>query len=326
MQLAIPRIAPAERRMAESREFANAASESSAAYALYVLRATAHATRILQLLDQVVACVARRQLTPETLEQSLAAVGRTRAASLERDAKTAAARFVAGLVSSAIIPVDASEPRVDVDPSELDAALERVEREAVARSAAALATYQSRIDSVVAGELSPDDSRRAIRKDYTRGLSRELIRASQLWFELLGDLDHIRARFTEEYLLDALRRANPIGFHGDTVELTGRLNTTASTIISLENTRREPVVLRCAVRDVRRADAIGPAFVPNIVLDPSEVVVDADRAASIGVSLWLDDAIYAADARYVGAFEITRDGAPRIDVPLSITPMTSQVA
>jgi len=312
--------------MAESREFATAASESSTAYALYAMRAAAHATRNLQLLDQVIACVARRQLAPESLQQSLAAIARTRAPSLEREANLAAARFVAGLMSSAPLPVESTEQVAGVDPSAIDESLERLGRDVHARASAALATYQSRIDSVAAGEISPDDSRRAVRKDYTRGVSRELVRVSQLWFDLLGDLDHIRSRFTEEYLLDALRRASPIGFDGDQVELTGRLSTRASTIVTLENTRPEPVTLRCAVRDIRRADAVGPAFVPAIVLTPTEVVLDVDRVANIGVSLQLDETIYDADVRYIGAFEISRDGAPRIDIPLTITPMASSLA
>ena len=312
--------------MAESREFVTAASETGAAHTLYMLRAAAHATRSLQLLDQVIACVARRQLTPAALEQSLRAFLSTHAGSLERDARAATTRFVGGLMSSAIVPSHDAEPRVDIDRSDLDGSLERVAREATARAAAAMSMYQSSIDSLGAGEITLDELRRSLRKEYNRSVSRELSRAAELWFGLLADLDDMRAKLTEQYLLDALRSANPIGFDGDGVELTGRVNTTVSTTVTLENTMAEQVVLRCAVSDVRRADAIGPAFVPNIVLTPAELVVDADRIATVAVSLWLDDAIYDTDARYIGALGISRDGAPRVDVPLSITPMTQALA
>jgi hypothetical protein len=77
------------------------------------------------------------------------------------------------------------------------------------------------------------------------------------------------------------------------------------------------------VSDVRRADAIGPAFVPEIVVTPSEIALEADRTANLGVSLWLDDTVFESGARYVGSLHISRDGGERQDVPLSIATMPS---
>jgi hypothetical protein len=40
----------------------------------------------------------------------------------------------------------------------------------------------------------------------------------------------------------------------------------------------------------------------------------------MSLSLWLDEAIYERGSPYVGALHITRDGAPRLEIPLRITP------
>ena len=48
---------------------------------------------------------------------------------------------------------------------------------------------------------------------------------------------------------------------------------------------------------------------------------DALRESMAELSrLWLDDAIYHPGAAYIGALRLVRDGAPRLDVPLRITP------
>jgi len=279
--------------MAESREFAAAASECSTAYALYIMRAAAHAARSGQLFEQVIGCVARRQLSPEALEGSLTTFLTAHESAMAVEVQGAVARFVAALEASVILSTEI------------------------------VTSYRSRIDSVIAGDATPDEQRRAIRKDYNRGVSREISRLATCWFELLGALDDVRAKATEQYLLEALRSATPIGLGGDRVELAGRLKSTASTTVSLENTRQERVLLRCTVSDVRRADAIGPSFVPKIVLTPSEIVLEAERTANLGVSLWLDETIFESGTRYVGSLHISRDGGDRQDVPLSIAPMPS---
>ena len=72
--------------------------------------------------------------------------------------------------------------------------------------------------------------------------------------------------------------------------------------------------------DVRRADGVGPAFVPDLVMAPDAIILERDRDVGVHLSLWLDDTIYDAQSPYVGTFQIWRNDAPRLDVPLRITP------
>jgi hypothetical protein len=307
--------------MAESRDFANAATESSTAHALYLLRAATHASRTLQLMEQVVGCVARRQLTPELLRESLIAFIREHGASSTQQTNAAVARFFAGLATSTFLPAerDASPPELDRD--ELDRSLQPFASRALAVNVRALDTFVSRLSAVASGEVTPDAFRRSARKDYSRHLSTSLGRAATHWFQLLGDLGQAQAGASEQYLLGVLRQASPVGFDTDVVELTGAVDTTISTTVSLENTLPEPLVLHCAVSDLRRADGIGPAFPSRLVVSPAEIVLERDRSQDVRLSLWLDGAVYEPDASYVGALHVSREGAARVDVPLRVTPM-----
>ena len=66
------------------------------------------------------------------------------------------------------------------------------------------------------------------------------------------------------------------------VQLSSPIGASASAIVSLENTRSERAVIRCMVTDVRRADGVGPAFVPDVVFDPDSLMLDPDRKAASG--------------------------------------------
>jgi hypothetical protein len=310
-------------RMAESRDFSNAASGVSTAYAYYLLRAAAHSVRSLHLYEQVIGCVARRQLSPETLQDSLTRFAHARAGEASMRATAATARFVAGLASSTFVPVDGAATPVDVDAADLPGSLERLADHAAAHNARAIETLLSQLATVAAGEITTDDFRRAIVKRDNRAIAGELSRCAHLWFELLSELDELRAHSAEQYLMGVLRNVNPIGFEKDVVELAGPVNTTISTVVSLENTRRERAVIQCSVSDVRRANGIGPAFMPDVVLTPEELSLDCDGEASVRLSLWLDDAIYEVGSPYVGALHISLADEPQLDLPLRITPTVS---
>ncbi len=188
------------------------------------------------------------------------------------------------------------------------------------RNRRAASAYYAQLAAVATGETTADAFRRLARKDTARTFAQELSRASRIWFAYLGDLDEERARFADQYLMGALRAVNPVGFDGDVVELAGPVNTMVSTVVTVDNTLAEPTVIRCGVSEVRRADGVGPAFAPALVVAPEDVVLERDAEGSVELSLWLDDAIYDPGTAYIGALRLARDGAPRRDVPLRITP------
>jgi hypothetical protein len=305
--------------MAESRDFPGAADDISTAYARFLLRTAAHSTRGMHLCEQVIGCVARRQLTPDSLQASLAQFMQQHADPAAAQTAAAAARFFAGLVSTALLPADPDDLPPDVDPTDLTATLGRVADNSAQRNARAMEAYQALIGEVAAGRMTPYKFRRAIGKQYEQFVAGELTRVARLWFEFLADLEDARGSVAEPYLLGELRNAGPLGFDADVVELAGPMNATGSAELSVENTGGGRDVIRCTVGDVRRADGIGPAFLPDIVLTPDELVLDQGRAASLRLSVRLDETIYDAGVPYIGALHFLRDSAPRLQMPLRIT-------
>jgi hypothetical protein len=272
--------------MADTRELTNAADDIVAAYAQYLLRGAVASTHALHLYEQVIGCVARRQITPDMLQTSLITFARGQTHASQTNIAAAATRFVDALASLS-----------------------------VTRD-----TYFTDLAAVAAGDKPAAEFRRAFAKQLNSSLASTLTRGAAAWFELLGTLDEERGRFAESYLVDALRRANPIGFHGDVVELSGPINTEISTTVTLDNTLPERTVIHCGVSDVRRADGIGPAFIPHLVFAPEAIIVEGANDAELSLSLWLDGAVYAPQSSYVGSLHIMRDDAPRLDIPLRITP------
>ena len=283
--------------MADSRAFSGAAEETAMAYARSLLRTSVASAHALHLNDQLISCVARRQVSPESLRRSLTRFAHARGSDLADANARAAQSFVSGLAASVFLP--------RADDETLSGAIE---------------TYFARLAALARGEITPNELRRGAANRLNVAIADELSRASNAWFDFLGALDEQRGRFAEEYLMTVLRSVDPVGFHGDVVEIAGPLNTTAATVVTLDGGEMERAVVRCAVSDVRRADGVGPAFIPQLVLAPEEIVLGRERDAQLSLSLWLDETIYDRETPYVGALHLTRDGAPRLEIPLRITP------
>ena len=275
--------------MADTRDFLNAADDTAAAFAQYLLQSTVASAHALHLYEQVIGCVARRQISPDTLHNSLMRAAAARAHASQTNVVSAAERFIDALLSL------------------------NVTRD----------TYFADLAAVAAGTKSPSDVRRASTKQLNTTLATALSTGARAWFGLLGALAEERGRFAEQYLIDVLRCANPIGFDGDVVELSGPMNTRLTTTVTLDNTLTGRTVIRCTASDVRRADGVGPSFTPALVFPRGRTIVEGADETQLSISLWLDGAVYETQSSYVGSLHISRDDAPRLDIPLRITPTPS---
>ena len=272
--------------MAEIPELINAGDDVATAFAQYLLRSAVASTHALHLYEQVIGCVGRRQISPDTLQSSLMQFATERAATAQTNVAAAAARFI-DAIGSLNVTHD---------------------------------TFFADLAAVAAGEKQPRDIRRSHAKQLNTSLAATMTGGATAWFELLGALDEQRGRFAEAYLLDVLRRANPIGFHGDVVELSGPVDSHVTTSLTFDNTLTERALIQCRAGNIRRADGIGPAFIPDLVFTPEAVIVEGASDAELSLTLWLDGAVYAPQSAYVGSLHITRDAAPQLDIPLRITP------
>jgi hypothetical protein len=275
--------------MADTRDLMNAGDDIGTACAQYLMQSAVASTHAVHLYEQVIGCVARRQISPDTLQRSLMRFTAERAVASQTNVAAAAARFIEALSSL------------------------NVTRD----------TFFTDLVAVASGAKQPREVRRSSTQQLNATLAGTLITGARAWFELLGALDEERGRFAEAYLIDVLRRANPIGFHGDVVELSGPMNSELTTTITLDSTLTAPTMVRCGVSDVRRADGIGPAFMPALVFAPEEIIVEGANDAQLSVSLWLDSTVYHTQSSYVGSLHISREDAPRLDIPLRITPTPS---
>lgn len=305
--------------MADSRDGLNGADEASTAYAHYLLRTSVASAHALHLFEQVIGCVARRQLTPAALHDSLIRFAPEHAPKSAANVSAAAARFIAGLASSAFLNASTDEAPIELEANDLAVSIARVAERTRDRTTQALEEQLTHLATIATRETTIGESRRATTKQIKRMVTSELSRTARLWFEFLGTVDEERGRLAEQYFMRVLRDVSPIGFDSDVVELSGRVNTKISTVVTLDNARNEPAVLHCGVSDVRRADGVGPAFLPEIALAPSDLVVESRQEAQVQLSLWLDSTIYDGTTPYIGSLYISRDDAPRLDIPLRIT-------
>jgi len=277
--------------MAESHGFAGTAAEWPAASTDFMLRAAGQSARTLQLSDQLLGCVARGQLVPAAVRDSMSRFFREHGAECTAKMAELSARFFAGLLQ-----VPGAEAPPEFDPTDAPDWFRRLHEYALRQHAAR-------------NWPALDDESRA---------PEQLLRTARLCLDFLGSVTEFRARLAEEYLLGALAMVTP--WNGQSVlDLAAPLGETTTASLSLANTRPERAVIRCAVTDVRRADGIGPAFVPNISIVPDGFLLEPDQEATVRLSLLLDAAVYDHDAPYIGALQVTRHGEPHIELRLRIT-------
>ena len=290
----------------------------SAAYAHYLLRAAQQTARTQSLSYLVLQRVSRGELSPATLRDALTAFAERRGGDYGTRVANASARFFSGLVQIAVGA--RTPPPPPYDPADPYGWYQRLTAYAADVQQRSLDAYREQLERAARGDGSA-----SVAEEYTRRAHEQVEALGRLSFELLETIGAIGAAGEEEFLRTVLANA-PADRDAPVVELTAPLGASASAVVSLENTRTDPAVIRCLVTDVRRADGIGPSFVPKIVVDPDGLMLDPEQEGSVRLSLTLDAAIYTAGADYVGAVQVLRHGEPRLDLPLRIRAAAPPVA
>ena len=119
--------------------------------------------------------------------------------------------------------------------------------------------------------------------------------------------------------LQALLHAADSGAGSGALALSASLGHTAASSLIVENSGPVPLLVSCQATTVRRADGVGPAFVPAIALAPLEQTVEPGEELSVHTSLPLDPGVYEPDVLYVGALRLMRQQSLYLEVPLHIT-------
>jgi hypothetical protein len=167
--------------------------------------------------------------------------------------------------------------------------------------------------------VTPPELQAELAHDYSRRTAEQLRRISQLYFDLLGRLSELNARAEDEYFSRLLGAGAPAATPESSFQLAGALGESASALLTIENTRAEAATIRCLITELRRADGVGPAFTPSVIVDPDGLLLEAGQESAVRVSLHLDPSRFEPGVRYVGVVQLLRRGDDRLDIPLQVT-------
>jgi hypothetical protein len=286
-------------------------------YRRFQSRSVARSARALARTRAVLASVSDGLLNPAVFEQAydsfIAARGNGYAARLA----DVQARFLAGLVRIGF-PAESGEttPSLASDPTGWFTQLADRAMQLRRASVAALQTEVTRA-ARAANTDAPGVARPGSAAVLAQGAER-LSRVTALYLDLIEGMSDVAAACEEDYFEHVFALA-----HGTTsapgVQFAGRLGDAAETAVSIENTTAARSTVCCSVGDVRRADGVGPAFTPRVVVSPSQVVLEPGEDTQFHVTLSLDPPAFDSGAVYVGHLYVHRDGHPPLHLPMQIT-------
>ncbi len=293
----------------------------SASYAHYVMRSAQRSVRALDLYSSVLRRVAQGELSPATVRDLLSALSESRGAAYSARLTELSACFFAGLVQ---VAGHASHPPPAFDAADPMAWLRRLVEYANEVNHRAVRDYQAEVERAAAGRADAPETQGAFSNFYAARATEQIRDLGRLYFDMLQGATDLGADFQEELLRAVLAAPHPSVADAPVLHLAGPSGERAALSLTIENTRDEPAAIRCQVTDVRRADGVGPAFVPAIQIDPGDLVLGPNEETTLVVSLVLDRETYQPDVVYVAGLRISREGEPRLEIPLRITATTAE--
>jgi hypothetical protein len=312
------------------------AVEWFAAYGDFLKRTAGQSTSTIELYQQVMDRIVGGRLAPTAAQDMLAAFVRERGTTYSDELARLNARFFTEMVrigttyahelGQAVLPGAGVPPE---PPPAFDAAnpagwFQDLSAYSQRLGTSFAATYQTLVERAAAGEVAPGQVQEAAAGFLQRRLLEYVGDLARLYFELLNDLTELRVRSEQEFLSGVLSRAD--GNDGRfELGLTAPLGETATASLAIANTRDEVARIRCHITDVRREDAVGPAFAPDVDVVPEPLELAPGEEARLALMLRLGVATYEPGLLYVATLHITGHGEPRMEVPLRIAP-TAPVA
>ena len=305
------------------------AGKWSAWYAQYVARVGEQSQRTGNLYNEVSNAVARGELAPTAMQDMLGAFYQARGSAYSERLAELTMRFFSRLVETAaayskemteaVMPgVPAAPPLPKLDPSNTNAWFRQITDYSHSLSTHIATSYKAFLDRVAAGQIQTDSLKRVASEYLERRFPEYLQQLGRLYFDLLSDLNDLRAAGEQDFLSGTLATGRSNAAVALALNLTGPAGSVASATLSIANTRAQPATIRYRFTDVRRADGIGPSLAPRFSVTPAQLDLAPSEEASLTLALALDEADYEPNALYVGALHITGHGEPRLEVPLRI--------
>ena len=280
----------------------NGSAEWPVLYSQYLTRTASQSARTLELFQEVMDCVARNELASTVLQDALPSFVQARGATYTNQLTEISLRFFSGMIQfssaysdelAALVIPEATlsplqPPQFDMaDPSKWYQQLNDYASQLTTR---AMTAYQLLLENVAAGTVPPTRFQEVSSTYVERHLPEHLRRLGTLYFGVLNGLNDLRSGFEEEFLTGVLASAKRVDQETPFVlTLSAPLGEIASASMSMANTENELAIIRCAVNDIRRADGVGPAFIPKLIVTPDELRLRPGDEASLTLSLRLDD-------------------------------------
>jgi hypothetical protein len=308
-----------------------ASGEWFAAYTDYLRRASDQSADTVALYQEVTDRVLRGELSPTVTQDLMNSFLRERGTTYSAQVGDLLTRFFTEMVrinatfatelGRTILPEAAGlrVPNLAFDSTDPAAWYEQVTDFGRQLGESIGSVYQALINRAASGRLDRDKLEEATTGYVQRRLPELLAELGKLYFELLNGLTDVRIRAEREYLRGLLdRTGGPNGDGPFELSLRAPLGETATAALSIENTREHTARVRCRLGELRRADGVGPAFVPEVSYGEDGVELAPGQGATLTIGVRLDEHQFAPGALYVGTLEITGHGDPRLEVPLRI--------
>ncbi len=304
----------------------------SKGYSEYLARSTAQSARALKLYQQVLEDVSHGHLAPTVFQDHYLRFTQTHWPEYANKVAQLTGKFLSVLVSIAAFhsqeqagqsPGGSEEPDIlppQFDPADAARWFQQLAEYAGRLNARALKAYRAQLDRVAAGETTPSQIQEATSAYLSNRLPEYLQSVGQLYFDLLSDLNDIRAEYEEDYFLGMLATANRVDESQPLVlNLIAPLGETTVTSLEVENSTEKRTTIRCSVTEVRRTDGVGPAFDPKITITPEALDLGPGEQGNVRLSLRLDETDYDAGALYSGTLFIAGQAELPVEVLLRIT-------
>jgi hypothetical protein len=304
--------------------------EWSAWYGQYVAHTAAQAEKTGQLYRQITDATARGELPATALQDMLGAFYTARGTTYAERLSALSSRFFSRLVETAatysremaegVMPgVPAPPPLPQLDSSDPNAWFHQLTAYGNSLSSHIATSYKAFLDRVAAGQVDSDNLKDVASRYLEQRFPEYLRQLGRLYFDLLTDLNELRAAGEQDFLSGVLATARRKDSSTPmSLELTGPTNSVAAAKVSITNSRPEVARIQCRVTDIRRADGIGRAFPPRVSITPGQLDLRPAEEGSLTLALELNEADYAPDTLYVGALQLTGHGEPQLEVRLRI--------
>lgn len=300
----------------------------STSYSQFLSRATAQAAATLGLYQQALTRVSEGKLEPTAFQNEFPRFVQSHGAKYSNRLSEMGSRFLRRLVE---LSAAYSRQGAGSEFSEPDLLPPRFESENAARwfeqfaeyagklNNRAMRAYRSQLDEVASGERTPAEVQHKAVEDLSHKFPQMLQEMTGLYFDLLNGMNEIRAEYEKEYFLSLLALANqPDREPAVILHLTGPRGETAIASLSVANTTGEKSAIRFSFTDARRVDGVGPAFSPEIAINPAVPELSPGEEQTIRLSVRLDAERFDVGATYASTLYINGGDALRVEVHLRI--------